>query len=114
MRPTRTIPAQPKPSLHQIEKMLVTVDDDRARLLGGAELDDLALEGLRHLLVGSVVFSRLLLVVVDPFVRLRVEDLRLRGKCNRRANHCHGEHGAKRDASAAGGRTAIVACWRNG
>ncbi len=60
--------------------MLVAVDDDRARLLGRAEGHDLHAESVRRLVVAGVILARLFHVVVDPGARLRIEDLRLRGK----------------------------------
>ena len=86
--------------------MLVAVDDDGARLLGGPELDHLPPERLRHLLVRGVVFARLLAVVFDPFAGLRVEDLRLGGISERRADRNRQRHTADSRQSATRGSVA--------
>src|SRR4029450_1648092 len=100
--------------LHQIEKMLVAVDDDRARLLGRPELDDLALEGLRHFLVGGVVFARFLLVLVAPFSGLWIEDLCLRCKRQRRADRGQDDRNTHAKSHAAAGNRAFFAPWGDG
>src|SRR5687768_1650900 len=53
-----SIPDRLLARLHQVEKVLISIDDDRTGLLGGPKLDDLHAKRFGHLLVRPVIFVR--------------------------------------------------------
>src|SRR5262249_39283832 len=95
--------------LDEVEKMLVGIDYDGAGLLRGAEFYDLPATRLGHLLVGGIIFARLLLIVVDPLVGLRIEDLRLRRIGQSRANDDSDGQG-----HAGPGKSTVARLWKFG